>query len=219
LFRKPFDGGKRTMDHGSQQPQTQQMPGPFPGFAGPQGPYPGQHPSLEIATLGPQVCTYSGLQNDREYKRLERELTRLLLEGRPELQQARKRAAGEVEGLLRYLEGNATHPSRLAIEELTQEAQNLLNEGVVGPFRQGQAQDAFEISEELVEAVQDVAMRMAQVKTGGSVPLRKARYKALTRICAVQEILEGRVRTHMLALPLSDETHEAVQRINQVMAQ
>lgn len=88
LFGKPFDGGKRTMDHGSQQSQTQQMPGPFPGYAGPQGPYPGQHPSLlrldevqrEIATLGPQVCSYSGLQNDREYKRLERELTRLLLE-------------------------------------------------------------------------------------------------------------------------------------------
>ncbi|XP_016123925.1 BAG family molecular chaperone regulator 5-like [Sinocyclocheilus grahami] len=128
LFRKPFDGGKRTMDHGSQQPQTPQMPGPFTGYAGPQGPYPGQHPALlrldevqrEIATLGPQVCSYSGLQSDREYKRLERELTRLLLEvdkveteGRPELQQARKRAAGEVEGLLRYLEGNATHPSRL----------------------------------------------------------------------------------------------------------
>lgn len=140
-------------------------------------------------------------------------------EGRPELQQPRKRAAGEVEGLLRYLEGNATHPSRLAIEELTQQAQRLLNEGVVQPFRQGQALEAFEISEELVEAVQDVAMRMAQVKTGGSVPLRKARYKALTRICAVQEILEGRVRTHTLALPLSDDTHEAVQRINQVMAQ
>lgn len=140
-------------------------------------------------------------------------------EGRPELQQARKRAAGEVEGLLRYLEGNATHPSRLAIEELTQEAQNMLNEGVVGPFRQGQALEAFEISEELVEAVQDVAMRLAQVKTGGSVPLRKARYKALTRVCAVQEILEGRVRTNTLALPLSDDTHEAVQRINQVMAQ
>lgn len=145
--------------------------------------------------------------------------TQVETEGRPELQQARKRAAGEVEGLLRYLEGNATHPSRLAIEELTQEAQNMLNEGVVGPFRQGQAQDAFEISEELVEAVQDVAMRLAQVKTGGSVPLRKARYKALTRVCAVQEILEGRIRTHTLALPLSDDTHEAVQRINQVMAQ
>lgn len=72
------------MDHGSQQQQTQQMPGPFTGYAGPQG----QHPALlrldevqrEIASLGPQVCYYSGLQNDREYKRLERELTRLLLE-------------------------------------------------------------------------------------------------------------------------------------------
>ncbi len=76
------------MDHGSQQQQTQQMPGPFTGYAGPQGPYPGQHPALlrldevqrEIASLGPQVCYYSGLQSDREYKRLERELTRLLLE-------------------------------------------------------------------------------------------------------------------------------------------
>ncbi|KAI4888309.1 hypothetical protein NFI96_017621 [Prochilodus magdalenae] len=238
LFGKPFDGGKRTMDHGSQQQQqqqqTQQMPGPFQGFAGPQGPYPGQHPTLarldelqrEVAALGQQVCSFSGLQSDREYKRLERELTRLLLEidqveteGRIELQQARKRAAGEVEGLLRYLEGNATHPSRLAIEELSREAQSLLLAGVVAPFRQGQAQDASESGEELVEAVQDVAMRLAQVKTGGSVPLRKARYRALTRVCAVQEVLEGRVRMHTLALPLSDETHEAVQRINQVMVQ
>ncbi|XP_017580506.1 BAG family molecular chaperone regulator 5 isoform X3 [Pygocentrus nattereri] len=211
LFGKPFDGGKRTMDHGSQQQQqTQQMPGPFQGFAGPQGPCPGQHPTLvrldelqrEVAMLGQQVCSFSGLQSDREYKRLERELTQLLLEvdqveteGRMELQQARKRAAGEVEGLLRYLEGNATHPSRLAIEELSREAQSLLLAGVVAPFRQGQAQNASETGEELVEAVQDVAMRLAQ------------------------EVLEGRVRMHTLALPLSDETHEAVQRINQVMVQ
>lgn len=140
-------------------------------------------------------------------------------EGRMELQQARKRAAGEVEGMLRYLEGNATHPSRLAIEELSQEAQRLLLAGVVAPFRQGQAQDAAEAGEDLVEAVQDVAMRLAQIKTGGSVPLRKARYRALTRVCAVQDVLEGHVRTHTLALPLSDETHEAVQRINHVMVQ
>lgn len=138
-------------------------------------------------------------------------------EGRLDLQQARKRAAGEVDGLLRYLEGNATHPSRIMIEELRQEAQKLLLEGVVAPFRQGQAEDTGETGEELVEAVQDVAMRLAQVKTGGSVPLRKARYRALTRVCAVQEVLEGRVRTHTLALPLSDDTHEAVQHINQVM--
>ncbi|XP_066534952.1 BAG family molecular chaperone regulator 5 isoform X2 [Hoplias malabaricus] len=236
LFGKPFDGGKRTMDHGSQQQQqqTQQMPGTFQAFAGPQDPYPGQHPTLaqldelqrEVAALRQQVCSFSGLQSDREYKRLERELTQLLLEidkveteGRMDLQQARKRAAGEVEGLLRYLEGNANHPSRLAIEELSREAQSLLLAGVVAPFRQGQAQEASETGEELVEAVQDVAMRLAQVKTGGSVPLRKARYRALTRVCAVQEVLEGRVRLHTLALPLSDETHEAVQRINHVMVQ
>ncbi|XP_062852181.1 BAG family molecular chaperone regulator 5 isoform X2 [Trichomycterus rosablanca] len=237
LFGKPFDGGKRNMDHGSQQQQQQQtqyMPGPFQAYMGPQGPYPGPHPTLmrldelqrELATLGQQVCSFSGLQSDREYRRLERDLAQLQLEvdqveteGRIDLQQARKRAAGEVEGLLRYMEGNATHPSRLVIEELRQEAQKLLLAGVVAPFRQGQAEDTGETGEELVEAVQDVAMRLAQVKTGGSVPLRKARYRALTRVCAVQEVLEGRVRTHTLALPLSDDTHEAVQRINQVMVQ
>ncbi|XP_030628491.1 BAG family molecular chaperone regulator 5 [Chanos chanos] len=241
LFGKPFDGGKRNMDHGN-QPQTHQqhqpqqyqfhMPGVFQAFAGAQGSAE-QHPALsrleevhrEVGALGMQVQSFSGLQSDREYKRLERELTRLLLEvdqveteGRAELQQARKRVAGEVEGLLRYLEGNATHPSRLAIEELSQEAQNLLQSSVVGPHRQGQAQEiSAESGEELVEAVQDVAMRLAQVKTGGSIPLRKARYRALTRVCAVQEVLEGRVQTQMLALPLSDDTHEAVQHINQVM--
>ncbi|KAI5108118.1 BAG family molecular chaperone regulator 5 isoform X1 [Silurus meridionalis] len=237
LFGKPFDGGKRTMDHGNQQqqqPQTQFMAGPFQAYMVPQGPYPGPHPTLvrldelqrELMMLGQQVFSFSGLQSDREYKRLERELTRLQLEvdqvdteGRMELQQARKRAAGELEGMLRYLEGNATHPSRIAIEELSQEAQKLLLSGVVAPFREGQAQDAAENGEDLVEAVQDVAMRLAQIKTGGSVPLRKARYRALTRVCAVQDVLESRVRTHTLALPLSEDTHEAVQRINHVMVQ
>uniref|UniRef100_A0AAY4APE1 BAG family molecular chaperone regulator 5 n=1 Tax=Denticeps clupeoides TaxID=299321 RepID=A0AAY4APE1_9TELE len=232
LFGKPFDGGKRNMDHGGQQhhQQQQQQPGPFQQFqAG--GFSPGQHPALsrldevqrEVAGLGPQVCSFSGLQSDREYRRLERELTRLLLEadkveteGRPELQQARKRVAGEVEGLLRYLEGNATHPSRLAIEDLSQEARSLLLTGVVEPHRAGVAS---EIGEELVEGVQGVAMRLAQVKTGGSVPLRKARYRALTRVCAVQEVLEGRVRMRTLPLPLSEQTHASVQRINQVMVE
>ncbi|XP_021429904.1 BAG family molecular chaperone regulator 5 isoform X2 [Oncorhynchus mykiss] len=209
LFGKPFDGGKR-MDHGSQQQQQ-------------------QHPAMirlyevqrEVQSLGPQVCTFSGLKNEREYRRLERELTRLLLEvdqvdteGRADLQGARKRAAQEVEGLLRYLEENATHPSRLAIEELSREAQGLVEQGVVEPQRAG---GTAEISDELVDAVQELILRLTQVKTGGRVPLRKARYRALTRLCAVQDVIEGRTRQQ--TLPLSEDTHVAVQRINQVMVQ
>ncbi|XP_029569182.1 BAG family molecular chaperone regulator 5-like isoform X3 [Salmo trutta] len=193
------------MDHGSQQ----------------------QHPAMnrlyevqrEVQSLGPQVCTFSGLKNEREYRRLERELTQLLLEvdqvdteGRADLQGARKRAAQEVEGLLRYLEENATHPSRLAIEELSREAQRLVEQGVVEPQRAG---GTAEISDELVDAVQELILRLTQVKTGGRVPLRKARYRALTRLCAVQDIIEGRTRQQ--TLPLSEDTHVAVQRINQVM--
>ncbi|XP_020343493.1 BAG family molecular chaperone regulator 5 isoform X3 [Oncorhynchus kisutch] len=197
------------MDHGSQQQQ--------------------QHPAMirlyevqrEVQSLGPQVCTFSGLKNEREYRRLERELTRLLLEvdqvdteGRADLQGARKRAAQEVEGLLRYLEENATHPSRLAIEELSREAQGLVEQGVVEPQRAG---GTAEISDELVDAVQELILRLTQVKTGGRVPLRKARYRALTRLCAVQDVIEGRTRQQ--TLPLSEDTHVAVQRINQVMMQ
>lgn len=196
------------MDHGSQQQQQ-------------------QHPAMirlyevqrEVQSLGPQVCTFSGLKNEREYRRLERELTRLLLEvdqvdteGRADLQGARKRAAQEVEGLLRYLEENATHPSRLAIEELSREAQGLVEQGVVEPQRAG---GTAEISDELVDAVQELILRLTQVKTGGRVPLRKARYRALTRLCAVQDVIEGRTRQQ--TLPLSEDTHVAVQRINQVI--
>lgn len=192
--------------------------------------YYAQHPAMarlyevqkEAAALGPQVCTFSGLQNDRDYKRLERELTRLLLEvdqvdteGKAELQGTRKRAAQEVEGLLRYLEENATHPSRLAMEALSEEARQLVEEAVVAPQRAGHAAD---ISDELVEALQRLVLRLTQLKTEGRVPLRKARYRALTRLCAVQDVLEGRTQTHTLSLPLSEDTHEAVHRINQVMA-
>ncbi|XP_010877074.1 BAG family molecular chaperone regulator 5 isoform X1 [Esox lucius] len=215
LFGKPFDGGKR-MDHGSQQQQQQQQQ---------------QHPAMmrlyevqrEVQSLGPQVCTFSGLKNEREYRRLERELTRLLLEvdqvdteGRADLQGARKRAAQEVEGLLRYLEENATHPSRLAIEELSREAQRLVEQGVVEPQRAG---GTAEISDELVDAVQELILKLTQVKTGGRVPLRKARYRALTRLCAVQDVIEGRTRQQTLPLPLSEDTHAAVQKINQIMVQ
>lgn len=205
------------MDHGG-PPEPQQQP------------YYSQHPAMmklyevqkEVqSSLGPQVCTFSGLQNDREYKRLERELTRLLLEvdqvdteGKPDLQGTRKRAAQEVEGLLRYLEENATHPSRLAIEELSNAARQLVEERVVAPQRAG---GVSEITDELVDALQELVLRLTQIKTEGRVPLRKARYRALTRLCAVQDVLESRTQHQTLPLPLSGETHEAVHCINQVM--
>nr|XP_057947163.1 BAG family molecular chaperone regulator 5 isoform X2 [Doryrhamphus excisus] len=225
LFGKPFDGGKR-MDHGGTQ-QQQQQPPPPPSM---EQQYPPQHPAMmrlyevhkEVTSLGPQVCTFSGLQNDRDYKRLERDLTRLLLEvdqvdteGKMELQGARKRAAQEVEGLLRYLEENATHPSRLAIEELSNEARRLIDQRVVVPQRSG---GVAEIDDELVESLQQLVLRLTQVKTEGRVPLRKARYRALTRLCAVQDVMEGRTQQQTLSLPLSGETHAAVHCINQVMA-
>ncbi|XP_068456487.1 BAG family molecular chaperone regulator 5 isoform X2 [Clinocottus analis] len=225
LFGKPFDGGKR-MEHGVPQQQhhhaaeQQQQPSYHP-----------QHPAMtrlyevhkELASLGPQVCLFSGPQDDREYKRLERELTRLLLEvdqvdteGKAELQGARKRAAQEVEGLLRYLEENATHPSRAAIQELSDEARQLVDDRVVAPQHNG---GVAEINDELVEALQVIVLRLTQVKTEGRVPLRKARYRALTRLCAVQDVIEGRTQQHTLSLPLPGDTHEAVSRINRVMEQ
>ncbi|XP_069049232.1 BAG family molecular chaperone regulator 5 isoform X3 [Lepisosteus oculatus] len=204
LFGKPFDGGKR-METGGQHPGLQRL----------------QEVQREVQGLGKQVGSFSGLQSDREYRRLERELTRQLLEvdavdteGKAEVQQARKRAAQEVEGLLRLLEENSAHPSRLAIEGLSQEAQRLVEAGVLEPQRAG----AGEISDELVESLQDLVLRLTQVKTGGRVPLRKARYRALTRVCAVQDVIEGRTRRQTLPLPLSEDTHAAVQRINMVMA-
>lgn len=227
LFGKPFDGGKR-MDHGGPQQQQQHHHHHHP-MEQPQQFFHPQHPAMtrlyevqkEVAALGPQVCIFSGLQDDRDYKRLERELTRLLLdvdqvdtEGRPELQGARKRAAQEVEGLLRYLEENATHPSRRAMEELSERARQLVDERVVAPQRGGAP---AEINDELVDALQELVLKLTQIKTEGRVPLRKARYRALTRLCAVQDVLEGRTQQQTLSLPLSGETHEAVHRINQVM--
>uniref|UniRef100_A0A1A8QEI9 BAG family molecular chaperone regulator 5 n=1 Tax=Nothobranchius rachovii TaxID=451742 RepID=A0A1A8QEI9_9TELE len=218
LFGKPFDGGKR-MEHGGPQEPHQQQPVEQQQH----------HPAMmrlyevqkEVLSLGPHVCTFSGLQDDREYKRMERELTRLLLEvdqvdteGKVELQGARKRAAQEVEGLLRYLEENATHPSRLAMEELSVAARQLVDEHVVAPQRAG---GVAEINDELLDTLQQLVLRLTQVKTEGRVPLRKARYRALTRLCAVQDVLEGRTPHQTLSLPLSGDSNEAVHRINQVM--
>ncbi|XP_061699243.1 BAG family molecular chaperone regulator 5 isoform X2 [Syngnathoides biaculeatus] len=228
LFGKPFDAAGKRMEHGGGPPApTPQQP----AMASEQpAQNPPRHPAMmrlyevhrELTALGPQVCTFSGLPDDRDYKRLERELTRLQLEvdrvdteGKAELQGARKRAAQEAEALLRYLEENARHPSRLAMEELSEEARRLVERRVVAPQREG---GAAHVDDELVEDLRRLVLRLTQVKTEGRVPLRKARYRALTRLCAVQDVLEGRTPQQTLSLPLSGETHAAVHRINQVMA-
>ncbi|XP_058511474.1 BAG family molecular chaperone regulator 5 [Ochotona princeps] len=185
-----------------------------------------QHPSLsrlqeiqkEVKSVEPQVLGFSGLLDDKNYRRLERLLTRQLFEidsvdteGKGDLQQARKRAAQETERLLRELEQNATHPRRLEIHNIFQEAQALARDRIV-PFYSG----AGSVPDELEESLQDVVLRLTHVKTGGKVSLRKARHRALSRICAVQEMVEDCLRKQP-SLPLSEDAHPSVAKVNAVM--
>ncbi|MGV7388966.1 BAG family molecular chaperone regulator, partial [Mycobacterium kansasii] len=77
-----------------------------------------------------QVVGFSGLSDDKNYKRLERILTKQLFEidsvdteGKGDIQQARKRAAQDTERILKELEQNANHPHRIEIKNIFQEAQ------------------------------------------------------------------------------------------------
>ena len=80
-----------------------------------------QHPSIsrlqeiqkEVKSIEQQVLGFSGLSDDKNYKKLERILTKQLFEidsvdteGKGDIQQARKRAAQETERLLKELEQN-----------------------------------------------------------------------------------------------------------------
>ncbi|XP_019406320.1 PREDICTED: BAG family molecular chaperone regulator 5 [Crocodylus porosus] len=185
-----------------------------------------QHPAIrrlqeiqkEVKDLEQQVTAFSGLSADREFKKLERALTRQLFEidsvdteGRGDVQQARKRAAQETERLLKELEQNANHPHRLEIEAIYKEAQSLV-EREITPFYKG----ANCISDEFEEGLQDIILRLTQVKTGGKVSLRKARYRTVTKVCMVQEIIESCVKQQP-SLPLSDNVHPSVSKINSVL--
>ncbi|XP_075388496.1 BAG family molecular chaperone regulator 5 isoform X1 [Tenrec ecaudatus] len=187
-----------------------------------------QHPSIsrlqeiqkEVKSVEPQVLGFSGLSEDKNYKRLERILTKQLFEidsvdteGRGDIQQARKRAAQETERLLKELEQNANHPHRLEMESIFQEAQALVK-GEIAPFYSGGSC----VSSEFEEGIQDIILRLTHVKTGGKVSLRKARYHTLTRVCAVQEIIEDCVKKQP-SLPLSEDTHPSVAKINAVMCE
>ncbi|XP_069494262.1 BAG family molecular chaperone regulator 5 isoform X2 [Ambystoma mexicanum] len=186
-----------------------------------------QHPSItrlqeiqrQVRDVGQQVYSFSGLPGDAVYKNLEQALTKYLFEidsveteGKVNVQQARKRAAQEIEQLLKELEQNANHPSRLAISKIFKEAQKLV-EREISPLSGGTSN----ISEEFEDGIQEIISRLTQVKTGGKISLRKARYRTLIKVLAIQEILESCTKKHMLALPLSTDCHPSVSKINSVM--
>ncbi|XP_069772612.1 BAG family molecular chaperone regulator 5 [Narcine bancroftii] len=183
-----------------------------------------QHPSLikiqeiqkKIQETRRPIFSFSGTQSGKEYKQLEGSLTRLLFEldavdtnGKPEIQNARKNAAKEVEQLLKELEQTATHPSRLMVEKVFGDAQQLVTSEL--------SSTGGLITEEFADHIQEIILQLAQVKTGGKISLRKARYRALTRICAVQDIIENCIGRRALSLPLSTDTHPSVSKINSVL--
>lgn len=185
-----------------------------------------QHPSItrlqeiqkEVKSIEQQVIGFSGLSDDKNYKKLERILTRQLFEidsvdteGKGDIQQARKRAAQETERLLKELEQNANHPHRIEIENIFKEAQSLVKEKIVPFYSGGNC-----VTDEFEEGIQDVILRLTHVKTGGKISLRKARYYTLTKICAVQEIIEDCVKKQP-SLPLSEDAHPSVAKINSVL--
>lgn len=187
-----------------------------------------QHPSIsrlqeirkEVKSVEQQVVCFSGLSGDKNYKKLELFLTKQLFEidsvdteGKGDVQQARKKAAQETEHLLKELEQNANHPHRLEIQNIFKEAQDLVKEKIVPVYSDGsQGSDEFE------EGLQDIILRLTHVKTGGKLSLRKARYHTLTKICAVQEIVEDCMQKQP-SLPLSEDVHPSVAKINLVMCE
>ncbi|XP_029453886.1 BAG family molecular chaperone regulator 5 [Rhinatrema bivittatum] len=188
-----------------------------------------QHPSItklqeiqkKVKDLGQQVTSFSGLLADAEYKKLERSLTRQLFEidsidteGKGAIQQTRNRAAQEAEKLLKDLEENANHPCRLEIQNIFEEAQQLVNNEIAPLYGGGSC-----ITEEFEEGIEGIILRLTQVKTEGKISLRKARYRTLTKVLAIQEILESCMKRQILPLPLSTDTHPCVSKINCVMCE
>ncbi|XP_062903874.1 BAG family molecular chaperone regulator 5 [Mobula hypostoma] len=183
-----------------------------------------QHPSLikvqeiqkELQEAKQLVLSFSGTQADKEYKQLESLLTKLLFEldavdtdSKSEIQNGRKNAIKTVEELLKELEQAATHPSRLRVESIFGDAQRLVTREL--------SSAGGLITEEFADHIQEIIFQLTQVKTGGKIGLRKARYRALTRICAVQDIIENCIGQQALSLPLSTNTHPSVSKINSVL--
>ncbi|XP_068110443.1 BAG family molecular chaperone regulator 5 [Hyperolius riggenbachi] len=188
-----------------------------------------QHASLtalqeiqrKVKELEQSVATFSGLQSDPEYKKLEKALTKQLFEiesidteGKGNIVQARKRAIEEVERLMKEMEQNANHPCRLEIEKIFKEAQCFVAQQIA-PLHGGRGC----VTEEFEEGIQTILMRLTQVKTEGKASLRKARYRTLTKVLAIQEILENCLKQQVLALPFSTDAHPSIPKINAVMCE
>ncbi|XP_032882962.1 BAG family molecular chaperone regulator 5 isoform X1 [Amblyraja radiata] len=195
-------GGKENMDMGQQHPSLIKV----------------QEIQKEILETKRLVLLFSGTKSDREYKQLESSLIKLLFEldavdtdGKTAVQNGRKVAAKDVEDLLKELEQTATHPSRLKVEQIFGDAQQLVTNEL------SSAEGL--ITEEFADRIQEIIFQLAQVKTGGKISLRKARYRALTRICAVQDIIDNCIGRQALSLPLSTNTHPSVSRINSVLCE
>ncbi|XP_075048300.1 BAG family molecular chaperone regulator 5 [Mixophyes fleayi] len=188
-----------------------------------------QHPSItalqeiqrKVKDLEQNVAIFSGLPSDPEYRKLEKSLTKELFEiesidteGKGNVQQAQKRATEEVQRLLLELEQIANHPCRLEIEKIFKELQSLVAQQIA-PLYGGRGC----ITEEFEEGIQNNLMRLTQVKTEGKASLRKARYRTLTKVLAIQEILENCLKQQVLALPLSTEAHPSISKINSIMCE
>ncbi|KAM4662248.1 BAG family molecular chaperone regulator 5 isoform 1-T2 [Discoglossus pictus] len=188
-----------------------------------------QHPTItalqdiqrKVKEIEQEVAAFSGLSSDPEYRKLERALTKQLFEiesietdGKGQIQQARKRATEDTEKVLRELEHNANHPCRLQIEKLFKEAQSLVVQKLAPSYGEGRF-----ITEDFEDDFQDILTRLTLVKTEGKISLRKARHRAVTKILAIQEILENCLSQQVLSLPLSTEAHPSVCKINSVMCE
>ncbi|KAG8449288.1 hypothetical protein GDO86_016087 [Hymenochirus boettgeri] len=186
-----------------------------------------QHPSVialqeiqkKVKDIEQQVSTFSGLKNDPVYKKLKKALTKQLFEiesidteGKGNIQQARKKAAEETERVLKELEQNASHPRRLEIEKIFNETQSVVAQHIVN-YSGGD----INTTEEFEEEIQNILKRLTQVKTEGKISLRKARYRTLTKVLAIQEILESCTKEKVLCLPLSTEVHPTISNINSIM--
>ncbi|OCT64932.1 BAG family molecular chaperone regulator 5 [Xenopus laevis] len=173
----------------------------------------------KVKEIEQQVVTFSGLKSDPTYKKLEKALTKQLFEiesidteGKGNILQAQKKATEETERVLKELEQNATHPCRLEIEKIFSETQSLVALHIT-QFNNGDGQK----TDEFEERIQNILKRLTQVKTDGKIPLRKARYRTLTKVLAIQEVLESSTQQQVLSLPLSAEAHPTVSKINSIM--
>ncbi|XP_055986132.1 BAG family molecular chaperone regulator 5-like [Sorex fumeus] len=173
-----------------------------------------------VKSIEQQVIGFCGLPKDKNYKKLKRilrkhlsEISSIVTEGKREIRKARKVAAKETRSLLKELEQNANHPQQLEIQAILKEARALVKKRILPLYSISSL-----LSDEFKEEIQDIIMRLTRVNTSGKVSLRNARYHALSKICAVQEITKDCMRKFP-SVPLTEEEHPAVAKITSVICE